>query len=158
MRRTILAGMVACLMAGVTAQAHAQQQQPGFTPQELDRMSQERTQVFGGVKHGPPPPQSSIPKEQTYQPSELWICKGITAWQPIYSQASLSSPVMAKTMDRIAVGGRNENGFARTLLPSGRIGWVPADQLHEYVNQFRAHATCQIDSVRANGGPIYTLR
>lgn len=121
-------------------------------------MSQERTAVFGAVKHGPPPPQSEIPVEKTYPPSELWICKGTTAWQPIYSQPSLSSPVMAKTMDMIAVGGRNENGFARTLLPSGRIGWVPADRLHDYVNEFVPNATCQINAVRANGGAIYTVR
>ncbi len=160
MRKKILAGMAACLLAGVISKAHAQQQPPssGFTPQELDRMSQERTQVFGAVKHGPPPPQSSLPKEQTYQPSELWICKGIMAWQPIYSRPSLSSPVVAKTMDRIAVGGRNENGFARTLLQNGQIGWVPVDQLHDYVNQFKPHLTCEVNAVRANGGPIYALR
>lgn len=157
MRTYVLAGMAACLLAGAASHAQAQQQ-PGFTPQELDRMSQERTEVFGPVKHGPPVPQSEVPRQQTYPPSELWLCKGTAAWQPIYSQPSLSSPVMAKTMDMIAVGGRNEGDFARTLLPSGRIGWVPAGQIHDYVNQFNPQATCQINAVRANGGPIYTVR
>ena len=159
MRRKILAGVAACLLAGVISQAHAQQQpSSGFTPQELDRMSQERTQVFGAVKHGPPPPQSSIPKEKMYQPSELWICKGITAWQPVYSQPDATSPQIGKTMNMIAVGGHDQNGFARTLFPNGRIGWVPAKEIHDYVNQFNPQATCQINEVRANGGPVFDVR
>ena len=158
MRTYVLAGMAACLLAGVVSQAHAQQQQPGFTPQELDRMSQERTEVFGPVKHGPPVPQSEVPRQQTYQPSELWLCKGIAPWQPVYSQPDAASPQIGKTMTMIAVGGRDQNGFARSLFPNGRIGWVPASQVHDYVNQFNPQATCQINAVRANGGAIFDVR
>ena len=159
MRRKTLAGMAACLLAGVVSQAHAQQPPPsGFTPQELDRMSQERARAFGPVRHGPPPPQSEIAQAQTYPPGEMWICKGIAPWQPVYSQADIASPQIGKTMTMIAVGGRDQNGFARTLFPNGQIGWVPASQIHDYVNRFNPQATCQINAVRANGGPIFDVR
>jgi hypothetical protein len=162
MRRIILAAMSACLLAGSLPHAQAQQrqgqQQPGFTPQELDRMSQQRMEERGRVDHGPPPPLSSVPKEQLFQPAEPWICKSTQDGLPIYSQPSASSPKMGNTMSQVAVGGRSQNGFARILFPNGRIGWLPADQVRDYVNEFNPSATCQVKGVRADGGPVFSVR
>ena len=155
MNQVMIAMGALCLLAGAVPQAHAQQQ--GFTPQELDRMSQERTKVFGPANHGPPPPLSSIPKQQIYQPKEPWLCKGTKAWQPVYSAPSTSAPQLGKTMNMIAVGGRSQNGFARILFPNGRIGWVPADTVHEFASDIVPNATCSISGVRANGGPIFSV-
>lgn len=156
MNRVTIAMGALCLLAGAVPQAHAQQRQ-GFTPQELDRMSEERTKVFGPANHGPPPPLSSIPTQQIYQPKEPWVCKGTTAWQPVYSAPNTASPPLGKTMNMIAVGGRPQNGFARILFPNGRIGWVPASTVHEYVSDVVPNATCSISGVRANGGPIFSV-
>ncbi len=160
MRRIILAAVSACLLAGGLphAQAQQRQQQPGFTPQELDRMSQQRMQEQGRVDHGPPPPLSSVPKEQLFQPAEPWICKSTQDGLPIYSQPSASSPKMGNTMSQVAVGGRSQNGFARILFPNGRIGWLPANQVRDYVNEFNPSATCQVKGVRADGGPVFSVR
>jgi len=162
MRRTILAAVSACVLAGGLPHAQAQQrqgqQQPGFTSQELDRMSQQRMEERGRVDHGPPPPLSSVPKEQLFQPAEPWICKSTQDGLPIYSQPSASSPKMGETMSQVAVGGRSQNGFARILFPNGRIGWLRADQVRDYVNQFNPSATCQVKGVRADGGPVFSVR
>jgi len=157
MNRVMIAMGALCLLAGAVPQAHAQQQQ-GFTPQELDRMSQQRMQATGPINHGPPPPLSSIPKQQIYQPKEPWICKGTTAWQPVYSAPSMSAAPLGKTMNMIAVGGRPQNGFARILFPNGKIGWVPAGTVHEYVSDVVPNATCSISGVRAEGGPIFSVQ
>ena len=163
MRRIILAAVPACLLASGLSQAQPQQprtgqQQQGFTSQELDRMSQRRMQEMGRVDHGPPVPLSSVPKEQLFQPAEPWICKSTQDGLPVFSQPSASSPKMGETMSQIAVGGRSQNGFARILFPNGRIGWIPANQVRDYVNEFNPSATCQIKGVRADGGPVFSMR
>jgi len=149
-------------LAGGLPQAHAQQprtgQQQGFSSQELDRMSQRRMQEMGRVDHGPPVPLSSVPKEQLFQPAEPWICKSTQDGLPVYSQPSASSPKMGETMSQVAVGGRSQNGFTRILFPNGRIGWIPANQVRDYVNEFNPSATCQIKGVRADGGPVFSVR
>jgi len=124
MRRTILAAVSACLLAGGLPHAQAQQrqgqQQPGFTPQELDRMSQQRMEERGRVDHGPPPSQSSLPRLQLFQPAEPWVCKGTKAWQPIYASPSNTSPEVGTSLPSIAVGGRNVNGFSRVLVTGAK--------------------------------------
>ena len=163
MRRIILATVSACLLASGISQAQAQQpqtgrQQQGFDSQELDRMSQRRMQEMGRVDHGPPMPQSSVPKEQLFQSAEPWICKSTRDGLPVYSQPSASAPVMGETMSQVAVGGRSQNGFARILFPNGRIGWIPSNQVRDYVNEFNPSATCQVKGIRADGGPIFSVR
>jgi hypothetical protein len=156
MNRVMIAMGALCLLAGAMPQAHAQQRQQGFTDQELDRMSEERTKVFGPANHGPPPPLSSIPKLQLFQPKEPLLCKGTTSGQPVYSAPAASAPPMAQTMEVVAVGGRTQNGFARIVLQSGRIGWIPADTVHDYVSRFRPGTGCQVEGVRANGAPVFS--
>ena len=163
MRRIILAAVSACLLAGGVPHAQAQQprtgqQQQGFTSQELDRMSQRRMQELGRVDHGPPVPLSSVPKEQLYQPAEPWICKSTQDGLPVYSQPNASAPTIGETMSQVAVGGRSQNGFARILFPNGRIGWIPANQVRDYANEFNRSATCQVKGVRADGGPVFSVR
>jgi len=156
MNKTMIAMAVLCLLAGAVPQAHAQQRQQGFTDQELDRMSEERTKVFGPANHGPPPPLSSIPETKLLQPKEPWLCKGTTDGQPVYTAPSTSAAKMGETMDVVAVGGRPQNGFARILFPNGRVGWIPADTVHDYVSRFRSGTGCQVAGVRANGAPVFS--
>lgn len=165
MPRIILAAVSACLLAGgvphAQAQAQAQQrqgQQPGFTPQELDRMSQQRMEETGRVDHGPPVPLSSVPKLQLFQPAEPWVCKGTEDWLPIYAAPSKGSAVIGKTLSAIAVGGRNVNGFSRVLANGGQIGYVPSDTIHEYRSELRPGSTCLVEGVRANGAPVFGYR
>jgi hypothetical protein len=160
MRRIILAAVAASLLAGGLPHAQAQQrpgQQPGFTPQELDRMSEQRMQEMGRVDHGPPVPLSSVPKVQLFQPAEPWICKSTKPWQPVYSEPRLGAPTLGETQSHVAVGGRSQNGFARILFPNGKIGWIPANQVHDFVSDVKPGATCQVDGVRANGGPVFGI-
>ena len=159
MRRIILATVSACLLAGGLPHAQAQQrqgqQQQGFTPQELDRMSQQRMQEMGRVDHGPPPAQSTLPKLQLFQPAEPWVCKGTAAWQPIYASPSRGAPEIGKTLPAIAVGGRNVNGFSRVLANGGQIGYVPSEAIHEYRSDVKPGSTCSVEGVRANGAPVF---
>jgi len=158
MRRIILAAVAAGLLSGGVPHAQAQQrpgQQPGFTPQELDRLSEQRMQEMGRVDHGPPVPQSSVPKVQLFQPAEPWVCKGTEDWLPIYSAPSKTSPVVGKTLSSIAVGGRNVNGFSRILTNGGHIGYVPSETIHEYRSEFNPGSTCSVEGVRANGAPVF---
>ncbi len=158
MRRIILAAVAAGLLAGGVPHAQAQQRpglQSGFTPQELDRMSQQRMQEMGRVDHGPPPPQSSLPRLQLFQPAEPWLCKGTEAWQPIYSAPSRSAAVIGKTLPAIAVGGRNVSGFSRILSNGGHIGYVPSETIHEYRSDVAPGTTCSVEGVRANGAPVF---
>jgi len=157
MRRIILAAVAVSLLVGGLPHAQAQQrpgQQPGFTPQELDRMSQQRMEEMGPVDHGPPPP-SSLPRLQLFQPAEAWLCKGTEAWQPIYSAPSRSAAVIGKTLPAIAVGGRNVSGFSRILSNGGHIGYVPSETIHEYRSDVAPGTTCSIEGVRANGAPVF---
>jgi len=159
MRRTILAAVSACLLAGGLPHAQAQQrqgqQQPGFTPQELDRMSQQGMEERGRVDHGPPPSQSSLPRLQLFQPAEPWVCKGTKAWQPIYASPSNTSPEVGTSLPSIAVGGRNVNGFSRVLTNGGQIGYVPSEAIHEYRSDVKPGSTCSVEGVRANGAPVF---
>ena len=156
MNRMMIVMGTLCLLAGAVPQAHAQARQQGFTDQELGRMSEERTKVFGPANHGPPPPLSSVPKTQVFQPKEPWICKGTTASQPVYSAPSLSASTIGTTLPMVAIGGRPQNGFARILFPNGKIGWIPASTVHEYVSEFSPGTGCQVEGVRANGAPVFT--
>jgi hypothetical protein len=157
MHRIILAAVSACLLVGGLPHAQAQpQQRQGFTPQELDRMSQQRMQEMGRVDHGPPPAQSSLPKLQLFQPAEPWVCKGTAAWQPIYASPSRSAPEVGKTLPAIAVGGRNVNGFSRVLANGGQIGYVPSETIHEYRSDVKPGSTCSVAGVRANGAPVFS--
>jgi len=161
MRRIILAAVFTCLLAGGLPLAQAQQrqgqQQPGFTPQELDRMSQQRMEERGRVDHGPPPPLSSVPKLQIFQPAEPWICKSTKPWQPVYSEPRFGAPTLGETQSHVAVGGRSQNGFARILFPNGKIGWIPANQVRDFVSDVKPGLTCQVEGVRANGGPVFGI-
>ena len=179
MRRSMLATASACFLANGLPHAQAQQQpgsmlqgwnsasayylqvqrvQQGFTPQELDRMSQQRMEERGRVDHGPPVPLSSVPGVQLFQPPEPWVCKGTADWQPIYAAPSKGSAVVGKTLDAIAVGGRNVNGFSRVLTSGGQIGYVPSNTIHEYRSDVNPGSTCSVKGVRANGAPVFAYQ
>ena len=97
--RWILLATALCV-TGLPGHIHAQ----GFTPQELDRMSQERLNS-GQFRHiGPPPPQSSVPQDVLHQPQGLWVCKGTNNYQPILAAPRPNAPQIGIANGRIAAG------------------------------------------------------
>ena len=149
--------MVAALgMAAMSVPAMAQQV-GGYTPtpQQLDQMSKERIQETGPRNWGPPPPQSSLPKEKIIPLNDLWVCMSAKQWQPIYASPSGSAAVIGKTLSQAAVGGKSVNGFDPVLVRAGRIGYVRASDVSPYSSQFRPGSTCTVEGVRPNGTLVF---
>ena len=146
----VLAGL-GMAMAG---QALAQQT-GGFTPQQLDQMSKQRTEEQGPRNWGPPPPQSSIPKQTVIPLTGLWVCMSAEQWQPIYASPSKSAAVIGKTLSQAAVGGKQINGFDPVLVRAGRVGYVPAGILSTYSSKLRPGSTCTVEGVSANGALVF---
>jgi hypothetical protein len=158
MRITMIAALAAVGFTATAAQAVAQQSQPGFTPPQLDQMSKERQQAIGPRNWGPPPPLSSIPKQQLQQPSKLLVCMSTDAWQPIYGQPSSSASVIGKTLTEVAVDGRTVNGFVPILYGPGRTGYIPAKAVRPFHSDLNAGATCTISGLRPNGAAVFDIR
>jgi hypothetical protein len=157
MRTTMIAALAAVSLTAIAAPTVAQQNQPGFTPQQLDQMSKERQQAIGPRNWGPPPPQSSIPKEHLQQPSKLLVCMTTDAWKPIYGEPSASAPVIGKTLTEVAVEGRAVNGFVPILYGPGRTGYLPAQAVRPFHSDLNAGATCTISGVRPNGAAVFDI-
>jgi hypothetical protein len=158
MRISIIAVVAATTVVSLALtdrQVGAQQIQSGFTPQQLDQMSRDRQQEIGPRNWGPPPPQTSLPKETILPAKELWVCMSVAQWQPIYAAPNKSAPQIGKTLSQAAVSGRNVDGFARVLIGGGKIGYVPADQLRPYTSETRPGSTCIVEGVRPNGSPVF---
>jgi hypothetical protein len=148
----VLAGLSVML----SGQAMAQQQPAGgFTPQQLDQMSQQRMQEEGPRNWGPPPPQSSIQPDKIIPVDGLWVCMSAKQWQPVYASPSASSPVIAKTLSQAAVGGREVNGFDPVLVRTGRIGYVAASNLSPFQSALRPGTTCTVEGVRLSGSIVF---
>lgn len=151
MRQTLFA-VVALGAIGLTGAACAQ----GFTPQELDRMSQRDSE--GRVRNfGPPPPQSSIPQDVVHQPPGMWVCMGTDEYIPILASPEAGAPVLAKSVGQVAAGA-DKNGYTSVLVHEGKIGYVPKSAIKPYKNQFNPGATCSFMGVRQNGLPVFKVR
>lgn len=157
MRTPFTAAITACFLAAGIPAAYAQQQ-PGFTPQQLDEMSRERMEHSPPRNYGPPVPQGMVPADNLHQPTELLECMGIKQWEPIYAAPSANSPVIGKTLSQIAAGGGSSHGFARVLNGAGRPGYVPVSALGPYHNAFNPGATCTLKGLRANGSPVFSIK
>src|SRR6266568_9490220 len=137
MLKTMMAGLMAAGLAAVVAQgpalAQTAQGQGGLTPQELDKLSQQRQEELGPRNWGSPPPQSTVAQPALHQPKSLLVCMGTDAWQPIYAKPSTGAAVIGKTLPEIAVSGRNIDGFTPIVYGAGRTGYVPASAVHPFV-------------------------
>jgi hypothetical protein len=147
----VLAGVSLSVLGGPVLA----QQNGGFTPQQLDDMSKERTQETGPRNWGPPPPQGSLPKETVIPLDGLWVCMGAQQWQPIYASPNKSSAVIGQTLSQVAVGGKELNSFDPVLVRAGRVGYVQASIVSPYASKLRPGSTCTVDGVQPNGALIF---
>ncbi len=153
MRHTLLtaAALGLALMSGA---AHAR----GFTPPELDRMSQEKLNsgAYRGLG-GTPLLQSTTKQDVLHQPSGIWVCMGTGDYQPVLAAPSPNAPQLATAYGRVAVG-NTQSTFAPVLLREGKIGYVPVSAIKPYVNKFKPHATCSVAGLRPDGSLVYDVK
>lgn len=153
MRWVLLA--TALCAAGLAGQAYAQ----GFTPQELDRMSQERLNsgAYRDRLGGPPPPQSSVPRDVLHQPQGLWVCMSTAEGLPIVGAPQPGAPRIGVSTGEVAAGA-DVGAFTSVLYREGVVGYVPKAAVRPYQNQFNPRATCTFAGVRANGTLVFSVR
>ena len=151
MRLVLLA--TALCTAVLAGQAHAQ----AFTPQELDRMSQERLNNGQFRNLGPPPPQSSVPRDVLHQPQGLWVCMGTNNSQPILAAPRPNAPQIGIANGRIAAGA-DQGDYTSVLFHEGTVGYVPKATVRPYQNEFSPRATCTIAGIRPNGVVVFSVR
>ena len=120
MRITAIAALIACCLAAAVRPAEAQQS--GFTPQQLDEMSRQRQQAVGPRDWGPPPPQSSLPKEN-FRPPVRCLCASVRA-----PGSRLCATQRVGTSDRKDVhASRGERAFRKRVRAGviwSREDWV----------------------------------
>jgi len=152
-----IAGMMVLAGLGLAMAGQAlAQQSGGFTPQQLDQMSKQRMEEQGPRNWGPPPPLSSVPSQNLYDPNGLVACMSIKQWQPIYANPSASSAVIGKTLPQVAVTGAAVNGFLPVLMGRGAKGYVPASEVTPFHSTIKPGLTCNVE-LRADGSPVYDL-
>ena len=153
MRHTIF-GVIALGALALTGAVHAQ----GFTPQELDKMSQDKLNA-GAYRNlgGKPALQSSIPKDVLHQPAGIWMCMGTGDYQPVLSGPMRNAPQIGLAYGRVAAGSA-EGAFTRVLLREGKIGYVPSASIKPYENKFNPRATCSIGGLRPDGSLVFALQ
>lgn len=153
MRQVLLATVL--YTAALSGQAHAQ----GFTPQELDRMSQEKLNsgAYRDRLGGTPPPQSSVRRDALHEPQGLWVCMSTDEGLPILASPQAGAPKIGVSSGQIAAGA-DRGAFTSVLYREGTIGYVPKAAVRPYQNQFNPHATCTVAGVRANGVLVFSVR
>ncbi len=149
--------VLAGVSLGVLGGPALAQQSGGFTPQQLDEMSEQRMQELGPRNWGPPVPQSAVPKEDVRQPSQLLVCMSSDPWKNVYSAPSASSAVIGKTLPEVAVKGATVDGYVPILFGPGTTGYVPAAEVRPFKSTVKPGATCTIAGVRPNGAAVFRL-
>lgn len=154
MRHILLAATLigtAALAGPVSAQ--------GFTPQELDRMSREKLDsgAYRDRLGGPPPPQSSVPRETLRQPQGLWVCMSTDEGLPIVAAPQPGAPRIGVSSGQVAAGA-DRGAFTSVLYREGKVGYVPKAAVRSYHNEFNPRATCTVAGVRPNGVVVFSVR
>jgi hypothetical protein len=152
--------MIATLAAlGLTAMAsQASAQQSGFTPQQLDQLSNQRQQEIGPRNYGPPVPQSEVLQSDIRPPSKLLVCMSADPWKPVYAAPSLSAPVIGETLSQVAVSGPTTSGFEPVLFGPGKTGYVPANEVRPFQSTIKPGLTCTISGIRPNGSAVFDIQ
>jgi hypothetical protein len=153
MRRTIF-GVIALGAIALSGAVHAQ----GFTPQQLDKMSQDKLNS-GAYRNlgGKPAPQSSIPKDVLHQPAGMWVCMGTGDYQPVLSDPAANAPQIGLAYGRVAAGSA-EGAFTRVLVREGKVGYVATASIKPYENKFNPRASCSIGGLRPDGSLVFALQ
>ena len=152
MRQVLLAAAVIGA-ATPAVQAHAQ----GFTPQELDRMSQERSNARSHPDPGPRPAPGNQPREALRQPPGLWVCMSTDQYIPVLGAPSANARQIGMSSGRIAAG-PNQGDYTSVLFAEGKVGYVPKAAVRPYHNQLNPRATCTVAGFKPSGVVQFDVR
>ena len=138
--RPLLLAAFGLVAASTVARAQA------FDPAWLDRQAELRNAARG--PQPPAPPAQALPpsRQQAYhRPPGLVVCMSVPQWTPIHAAPSPSSPVLAYTIDVVAVTSQADRAYTQVLLPDGRgHGYVPKHLVSAYSNSLKPGGTCTV--------------
>ncbi|MFC0500472.1 hypothetical protein [Asaia krungthepensis] len=139
-------GFVVAAMMGATV--HAQ----NFTPEQLDRMAQERQKEIGPRNWGPPPPVTN----ETYVKRSLPVaveCKSPRRdFEPLYAEPSLESVRVGVAAPQIAVTSVVSKGWRKVLRVGNSFAWIPDADVVPYQPLVPGNTTrCVVAGEAANG-------
>ena len=148
---SVAAAVGALVLAGV---AHAQR----FTPQELDRMSQERLDSGDFRRFAAPSAPSTVTMRVPLHPAKgLWVCMSTDPYVRILVAPHPGAPAIGQSVGEVAAG-QDRAGYTSVLFHEGRVGWIPTSSVHPYHNDFNARATCTVGGIRPNGVVTFDVR
>lgn len=159
MRNVYVVAAALCLVsAGAVAQAPRPAPEPGFSAEELDRMSQRDLQegAHRGFASGPRPPTTTatIP---VHQPRGLWVCKSTDQYVPILAAPQLGARVIGQSSGRVAAGA-DTGAFTSVLYHEGLVGYLPMSAIRPYRNEFDSHASCRFTGLGPTGIVMFNVR
>lgn len=118
----------------------------GFDPAWLDRQAEERNAARS--PQPPVPPAQPVPPSQRqvyHRPPGLVVCMSVPQWTPILAAPSPSAPVVAYTIDVVAVTSQTDRAYTQVLLPDGQgHGYVPKHLVSAYSNPLKPGGTCNV--------------
>ena len=154
--------VIVAVLGLVSFEANAQTRTPaagtGFTPQELDRMSQQNLAAGAqrGFASGPPPRDTTAPV-RLHQPSGLWVCKSTDPYVPILAEPRPDARPIGQSAGQVAAGA-DSGAYTSVLFHEGQIGYVPRSALRPYQNQFNPRASCRFGGLRPDGMVTFDIR
>lgn len=151
MRQLLLA--TALCTAALSGRAHAQ----GFTPQEMDRMAQERSDMLPHRNPGPRPATNNQPSEVLRQPPGMWVCMSTDQYIPILDAPRPNARQLGISSGRIAAGS-DQGDYTSVLFSEDKVGYVPKAKVHPYQNQFNPRATCTVAGLKPSGIVQFDVR
>ncbi len=150
--RQVLLATVLC-MAALAGQAHAQ----AFTPQELDRLSQERSDTVPHRNPGPRSTTDSQSREALRQLPGMWVCMSTDQYVPILDAPRPNARQLGTSSGRIAAG-PDQGDYTSVLFTEGKLGYVPKAKVHPYRNEFNPRATCTVAGLKPSGIVQFDVR
>lgn len=153
MRQALITASAAIYVLAATGQLRAQ----GFTPQELDRMSQQRNDALSHRNPGPRPPQNGSQKEALHQPGGVWVCRSTDQYIPILAAPSPGASQIAISSGQVAAGA-NRGDYTSILVAEGKVGYVPKSAVRPYKNEFNPHAACTVAGIKPSGIVQFDVR
>lgn len=152
MIRSSLNLAAAALVMMVGTAAHAQT----FTPEELDRMAQERQKEIGPRDWGPPPPvtHESYVKRSLPVPVECRSPK--KDFEPLFAEPDRNSERVGVAAPQIAVTSVSLHGWRQVLRVGTSYAWIPEADVIPYQPLVKGNTTrCVVAGEAANGMVLF---
>ncbi|MDD2861894.1 MAG: hypothetical protein PHI71_12605 [Acidiphilium sp.] len=125
--------------------------------EQLQKESDQRLQTMH-LNLGHPVPQNQVHQPHIYPIKGLWVCKDVKEFEPIYAKPDKNSPIVARTTEYEAVGGKYVHGFAYILINDKISGYVQLKYVSPFYDKLSPSTTCQVVGVTANGSPDLDIR